>query len=56
MVGCYEAYRHLSVFVNPSSEILCVVDVSEFLRDVIVEDLRIVLFDDSFESRLWVIV
>ena len=51
MVGSDEAYRDLTVFISPAAEVLFCIDVTEILRDVVVEDLRIVLLDDSCECR-----
>ena len=51
VVSRNETYWNFASLIDPTSEILVMVDVSELLRNVIIEDLRIVLFDDSFESR-----
>jgi hypothetical protein len=51
VVGSDEANRHFAVFVCPSAEVLLSVNVAEILRNVVVEDFRIILLDDSGECR-----
>ena len=51
MVCSDEAYRHLSGCVGPLAIVLLRVDVAKALRDVVVEDLRIVLLHDALDGR-----
>ena len=46
-----ETYRHLTRCICPSSVVLLCIDVAKALRDIVVEDIRIVLFHDSLDCR-----